>query len=140
MTNKTYNTVKSYTSKTDERFIVDVAAPGYGADDITVAKKLVNDGRDAILVVKGSYVRPRGRTDKVVPRLAFDKNVDDSFKLEFGFDKAEYNYDEVAYAVKNGVLRISVPKTAAARGEKITAVAADANINAVGLDDETDEA
>ena len=54
--------------------------------------------------------------------------------------KAEYNYDEVAYAVKNGVLRISVPKTAAARGEKITAVAADANINAVGLDDETDEA
>ena len=140
MANKTYSTVTSNISKTDDRLIIDIAAPGYGAEDVKVNKKLVNDGKDAILVVKGAYVRPVGRTGKVVPRFAFDKVVTPEFKLEFPFDKAEYNYDAVAFAVKNGVVRISVPKTAAARGEKITAVAADANINAVGLDDETDEA
>lgn len=139
MTNKNYDTVKSYTSKTDDRFIVDVAAPGYAPTDITVAKKLVNDGKDAIISVKGRYTRPRGRTDKLVPRFAFDKVVTESFKLEFPFDKAEYNYDAVAYDMKNGVLRISVPKTEAARGEKIEAIAPDANINAVGLDDEADD-
>ena len=139
MANKNYPGIMTAESKTDDRLIIDVAAPGYAADDVKVSKKLVNDGKDAILVVKGSYTRPRGRTDKVVPRFALDKTIADSFKLEFPFDKAEYDYAAVAFEMKNGRLRISVPKTAAARGEVIAPIAANANINAVGLDEAVTE-
>ena len=139
MANKTYPGIMTAESKTDDRYIIDVAAPGYAPDDVKVSKKLINDGKNAVLVVKGSYTRPRGRTDKVVPRFALDKTIADSFKLEFPFDKAEYDYAAVAFEMKNGRLRISVPKTAAARGEAIAPIAADANINAVGIDEAVTE-
>lgn len=140
MANKTYKTVAAFQSKTGDRLIIDISAAGYNAETVKLNKKLVNDGKDAVLVVKGAYVRPRGATDKVVPKFAFDKEITPEFKLEFPFDKAEYDYSKVAYTVKDGVVRISVPKTAAARGETIAPVAADANINAIGVDDATDAA
>ena len=129
----------NYKSTTDSRLVIDVIAPGFKPENITLSKKTINDGKNVILVVKGKYVRPRGATDKAVPRFAYDKVVPASFKEEFPI-AGDFNVDAVMYKVADGVIRITVPKTAAAIGATIAPLAADANVNIVGVDaDDADD-
>ena len=119
--------VSSYKSVTDSRMVVDIVAPGYGPEDITVKAAKTSDGNGKkvfSLKVEGKYVRPTGAHDKLVPRFAND---------------GDYDTANIKYAVKNGVIRISIPKTADAIGTKLTATTD--NINAVATsDDDTDDA
>lgn len=121
-----------YTSVTDERMVADIVAPGYGADDITVKTAKVSDGnggKKVLIKVEGKYSRPTGKTGKLVPRFAFDKVVGDGFKEVIDDDRltdGDFDTDGIKYSVKNGVVRISIPKTAEATGKVLTA-SADAN-------------
>jgi HSP20 family molecular chaperone IbpA len=137
--------VSSYKSVTDSRMVIDVVAPGYGPEDITVKAAKTSDGNGKkvfSLKVEGKYVRPTGAHDKLVPRFAYDKVVGDGFKeviTDDRFNDGDYDTANIKYAVKNGVIRISIPKTADAIGTKLTATTD--NINAVATsDDDTDDA
>jgi len=111
--------------------VIDVVAAGYAQDDITVATALRDQGETFVLTVKGKYQRPTGATGKLVPRLAYDKIIDEKFKIVEEFDTAcDYNLDELKWAVSKGVIRISIPKSAEAIGKKVDPIAAGNNINA----------
>jgi HSP20 family molecular chaperone IbpA len=129
--------VTSYISTTGDRKIIDLVVPGYAKDDITVSSAIRNGGKQFVLTVKGKYVRPTGATGKAVPRFGFDKVVGDSFKWtqELPLEN-DYDLEKIVWDSKNGVVRISVPKTKAAIGSKVAAAGAGVNINAVGSDEE----
>src|SRR5574344_368004 len=121
-----------YTSVTDERMVADVVAPGYGADDITVKTAKVSDGnggKKVLIKVEGQYNRPTAKTGKLVPRFPFDKVVGDGFQEvidDARLTDGDFDTDGIKYSVKNGGVRISIPKTAEATGNVLTA-SADAN-------------
>lgn len=114
----------------DERFVCDVIAPGFGKDDITVKSAKVDGGQKIKITVAGKYARNKNKAGTPVPRFGFEKVVDD-FSVNiagadgnFDFDKLnveDYDLDKLTWSVKNGVVRISVPKTTLAKGTPVTA-------------------
>jgi HSP20 family molecular chaperone IbpA len=113
----------AFISKTDKGLIIDVVIPGFGKDDVKVTKFVDFIGEDAvdILRVSGKYTRPTGETGKLVPRFAFDKVVDEKFKMEFPVDD-KYDVEKLRWGIKNGVLRIRVGLQDWAIGEEIESV------------------
>jgi HSP20 family molecular chaperone IbpA len=110
--------------------VIDIVAAGYGKEDITVATALKDGGKHFLLTVKGKYTRPTGATGKAVPRFGYDKVIDEKFKVvqELPLEN-DYNLDAIKWGVRNGVIRISIPKTPAAVGKAVAAF--DGNVNAV---------
>lgn len=127
--------MNSYKSKTDSRLVIDIVAAGYAKEDIKVTSAIINGGKNFVLTVRGKYVRPTGATGKAVPRLGYDKVIDERFKETFELPlENDYNLDKILWDVRNGVIRISVPKTELAAGKEI--VPTTANVNIVENDDE----
>jgi HSP20 family molecular chaperone IbpA len=127
-----------FKSITDTRLVIDVVAPGYAKEDIKVSKAVTNGGRKFVLTVKGKYNRPTGATGKLVPRLAFDKVIDEKFKETFELPlEDDYDLDGIAWDVRNGIIRVSVPKTALATGKDVAAT--EGNVNALSGADAADE-
>ena len=125
-----------YKSVTDERLIIDVVAPGFGAESVVVKTAQVNGGDTFKLVVEGKYKGHTNKNGDPIPRVAFEKYVED-FKIVItensdffdnidnnfiGFNVADYDLDKLVWSVNNGVIRISIPKTELARGQSVEAV------------------
>jgi HSP20 family molecular chaperone IbpA len=126
-----------FKSITDTRLIIDVVAPGYAKEDIKVSKAVINGGKKFVLTVKGKYVRPTGATGKAVPRLAYDKVIDEKFKETFELPlEDDYDLDGIAWDVRNGVIRISVPKTTLATGKEVAATSGNVNALSGAADEE----
>ena len=138
-----------YKSVTDERLILDVVAPGYNADSVVVKTARVNGGEAFKVTVEGHYVGRTNKAGDAIPRVAFEKYVEDfkytfSDDTEFGdelfhshtFTSKDYDLDKLTWDVKDGVIRISIPKTTAARGTEVKAVKnADADSTGVAKSD-----
>jgi len=137
-------------SVTDERLIIDVVAAGFDKDMITVKTARVNGGDVFKVIVEGKY---KGRTNangNPIPRVAFEKLVEDfkytfSDDTDFGdealfksatFNSKDYDLDGLVWDVRNGVIRISIPKTQLAKGTTVAAVQnADADSTGVATSD-----
>lgn len=140
--------VNVFKSVSDERLLIDVVVPGFNKDSVTVKTAKVNGGEAFKVTVEGHY---KGRTNKAgdpVPRLAFEKYVSD-FKYVFSddtnfgdealfrshtFTSKDYSLDKLVWDVKDGVVRISIPKTDLARGKPVEAVA-NADADSTGIPD-----
>lgn len=131
--------VNKFITETKSRLIIDVVAPGFGADDIKVSKRVTDGGLTTTIAVSGKYVRPTGATDKVVPKFGYDKQIDKTFSLSVPIEGEDYVIEDVKYAVKNGIVRISVPKTAAAIGTVIAPLSDGDNVNVVDSVDSEDD-
>ena len=120
----------------DERFVFDVVAPGFGAESVVVKTAQVNGGDTFKLVVEGKYKGHTNKNGDPIPRVAFEKYVED-FKYVFSddadygdeplfrsktFNSLDYDLDKLVWSVNNGVIRISIPKTSEAKGKVIEAV------------------
>ena len=123
-----------YKSVTDERLILDVVAPGYNADSVVVKTARVNGGEAFKVTVEGHYAGRTNKAGEAIPRVAFEKYVEDfkytfSDDTEFGdelfrshtFTSKDYDLDKLIWDVKDGVIRISIPKTSIARGTEVKA-------------------
>lgn len=119
---------------TDERLVIDVVAPGYGKDAITVKTAKVNGGEAFKVVVEGKYVGHTNKDGAPIPRVAFEKHVEDfkytfSDDTDFGddlfrsstFTSKDYDLDKLVWSVNDGVIRISIPKTSLAKGTAVKA-------------------
>ena len=131
------NAIKSVT---DERLIIDIVAPGFNKDSVVVKTSKVNGGEAFKITVEGKYKGRKNADGNPIPRVAFEKYVEDfkytfSDNTDFGddlfkshtFTSKDYELDELTWDITDGVIRISVPKTAIARG---TAVEASDNADA----------
>ena len=124
---------ETFKSVTDERLVIDITAVGFNRDTVTVKACRVNGGKAFKLVIEGKY---KGRTNingVPVPKLAFEKEVKD-FKItlsddtNFGdclfcsktFTSEDYDLDAMVYDVRDGVIRLSIPKTTLARGKVVS--------------------
>ena len=119
----------------DERLVIDVVAPGFGKDAITVKTAKVNGGDAFKVTVEGHYIGRKNKDGDPIPRMAFEKQVED-FKYvlsdddNFGddlfrsktFTSRDFDLDSLSFDVTNGVIRISIPKTALAKGKVVDAV------------------
>ncbi len=125
---------------TDERLVIDLVAPGFNKDSVVVKTSKVNGGEAFKITVEGKYKGRKNADGKPIPRVAFEKRVEDfkytfSDNTDFGddlfksqtFTSKDYELDELTWDITDGVIRISVPKTAIARG---TAVEASDNADA----------
>lgn len=124
-----------YKSITDERLILDVVVPGFNEDSVVVKTARVNGGEAFKVIVEGKYKGRVNKSGDPIPRVAFEKNVQD-FKYVFSdddsfgdtlfrsstFTSKDYDLDKLAWDVKDGVARISIPKTTIARGTAVKAV------------------
>ena len=123
-----------YKCVTDERLIIDVVAPGFNEDSVTVKTARVNGGEAFKVVVEGHYTGRTNKAGEAIPRVAFEKYVTDikyvfSDDTDFGdelfrsstFTSKDYDLDKLAWDAKDGVIRISIPKTAVARGTEVKA-------------------
>ena len=131
------NAIKSVT---DERLILDIVAPGFNKDSVVVKTSKVNGGEAFKITVEGKYKGRKNADGDPIPRVAFEKYVEDfkytfSDNTDFGddlfksqtFTSKDYELDKLTWDITDGVIRISVPKTAIARG---TAVEASDNADA----------
>ena len=125
-----------YKSVTDERLIIDVVAPGFGAESVVVKTAQVNGGDTFKVVVEGKYKGHTNKNGDPIPRVAFEKYVED-FKYVFSddadygdeplfrsktFNSLDYDLDKLVWSVNNGVIRISIPKIDLACGQSVEAV------------------
>ena len=125
---------------TDERLVIDLVAPGFNKDSVVVKTSKVNGGEAFKITVEGKYKGRKNADGEPIPRVAFEKRVEDfkytfSDNTDFGddlfkshtFTSKDYELDKLTWDITDGVIRISVPKTAIARG---TAVEASDNADA----------
>ena len=125
---------------TDERLVIDLVAPGFNKDSVVVKTSKVNGGEAFKITVEGKYKGRKNADGNPIPRVAFEKRVEDfkytfSDNTDFGddlfkshtFTSKDYELDKLTWDITDGVIRISVPKTAIARG---TAVEASDNADA----------
>lgn len=121
---------------TDERLVIDVVAPGFNKDTVTVKSARVNGGEAFKITVEGHYVGHKNGNGDPVPAVAFEKKVqnfkyvlsddtqfgDELFRSKAGtFTSKDYDLDKMVYSVADGVIRISIPKTDLAKGAVLTA-------------------
>lgn len=136
--------LRFFESVTGERKVIDILMPGYNEDMVTVTSAIKGE-EDFVITVKGKYQRPRGKTDKLVKRFGYDKVLhnsgEDTFKNVFDFpcEKSDYDVDSLVWTVKDGVMRISIPKTAKAIGKEVKPLDKDKNINAADCDEVCDD-
>ena len=121
-----------FKSVTDERLVIDVIVPGFNKDTLTVKTARVNGGEAFKVSVKGKYKGHTNKDGAPIPRVAFEKYVED-FKYTFSddtnfgddlfhsktFTSKDYNLDKMVWDVTNGVIRISIPKTDLAKGTAV---------------------
>ena len=88
-------------SKTDERMIIDIKAPGYEKENFKVKCK-VNDDKSLVIVID---VKKSTAKEK----FGFFKNLD-AFKDETPIDKNIFDVSATKADFINGVFRISIPK------------------------------
>jgi HSP20 family molecular chaperone IbpA len=132
--------VEVYESNTESRKIIDLAIPGFAKEDVKVSTAVQNGGEDFVIKVKGTYSRPLGATGKKVPLFAFDKVVDQNFSWKVTYDTGlDYDFYNLTWDLKNGVLRISVPKTPEAIGNEVLPVAEGQNVNIVASPENEDD-
>jgi hypothetical protein len=119
---------------TDERLVIDVVAPGFGKDAVTVKTAKVNGGEAFKVVVEGKYVGHTNKDGAPIPRVAFEKYVED-FKYTFSddtnfgddlfrsstFTSRDYDLSKLVWSVSDGIIRISIPKNADAKGVTVKA-------------------
>lgn len=132
-----------FKSVSDERLVIDIVAPGFNKDMVTVKTALLNNGEIFKVVVEGIYKPHTNKDGKEVPALGFEKFVED-FKYAFvdadadaydieklgddrlfkshTFFSADYELDKLKWSVTDGVIRVSIPKTAKAIGKAVDAV------------------
>ena len=123
------NAIKSVT---DERLILDIVAPGFNKDSVVVKTSKVNGGEAFKITVEGKYKGRKNADGNPIPRVAFEKRVEDfkytfSDNTDFGddlfksqtFTSKDYDLDKLTWDITDGVIRISVPKTAIARGTAV---------------------
>lgn len=123
-----------FKSVTDERLVIDVVAPGFNKDTVTVKSARVNGGDAFKITVEGHYVGHKNGNGDPVPAVAFEKKVQNfkyvlSDDTEFGdalfrsktFTSKDYDLDKMVYSVTDGVIRISIPKTDIAKGAVLSA-------------------
>ena len=125
----------AFKNVTDERLVIDVLAPGFNKETVTVKTARVGGGEVFKVVVEGKYAGRKNKNGDPIPRLGFEKVVED-FKLVLSddaaygdvplyrsrtFTSADYNLDGLVWDAKDGVIRISIPKTSLARGKLISA-------------------
>ena len=138
-----------FKSVSDERLVIDILAAGYSKDAITVKTAKVNGGENFKVVVEGKYVARKNKDGAAIPKLGYEKYVQDfkyvfSDDSDFGdelfrsrtFNTLDYDLGKLAWDAKDGVIRISIPKTKDAKGEVVKAVAnADADSTGVIISD-----
>lgn len=144
-----------FKSVSDERLVIDVVAPGFSKDGITVKTAKVNGGENFKIIVEGVVKARTNSAGEKIPALAFDKHLqnfrytfsdntefanDDLFRgSETPFVSKDYDLDDLKWSVADGVIRISVPKTKLAKGVAVKAVAnADADSSGVVVSDAVD--
>ena len=121
-----------YVNEEDERFVLDVVAPGFNKDTVTVKTAMVDGGDTFKLTIEGIYKGHTNKNGDPVPRVAFEKYVED-FKViisegietegdNFGFNVVDYDLDNLTWSATNGVIRISIPKISEAKGKVIKPV------------------
>ena len=134
-----------FKSVSDERLVIDILAPGYGKDAITVKTAKVNGGENFKVVVEGKYIGRKNKDGVAIPKLGFEKYVEDfkyvfSDDSDFGeelfrsrtFNTLDYDLTSTTYDVRDGVIRISIAKTKDAKGSVVKSVAnADADSTGV---------
>ena len=134
---------------TDERLVIDLVAPGFNKDSVVVKTSKVNGGEAFKITVEGKYKGRKNADGNPIPRVAFEKRVEDfkytfSDNTDFGddlfkshtFTSKDYELDKLTWDITDGVIRISVPKTAIARGTAVEASDnADANSSGVPTSD-----
>ena len=89
------------TTKTDERFIVDVIAPGYAKENVQVKAK-VSDEKKITLVINVSEA-------KVYEKFGAYKNLC-GFKEKVDINDEILDLSKISADVVNGIIRISIPK------------------------------
>ena len=118
--------VKSFS---DERFVCDIIAPGFGKDGITVKYAKVDGGDKIKITVAGKYARNKNADGTVIPRLGFEKLVEDfsvniageNGNFGYNINTKDYDLDNLTWSMANGVIRVSVPKTELAKGATVNA-------------------
>lgn len=132
-----------FKSVSDERLVIDVLVPGFNKDMITVKTALLNGGEIFKVVVKGVHEARKNKDGAEVPELASDKYIsnfeyafvdaddceydisrlgDEKLFRSSTFFSVDYDLDKLAWSVKDGILRISIPKNAKAVGKAVEAV------------------
>ena len=102
-----------FVSKTDERFIVDVVAPGYKKDGIKVV--VANEGDNG---VKNYFLKISATKESVADESFGVFKALGKFKEKVSID-SRYDADKVSVAYINGILRITAPITDARKGREI---------------------
>lgn len=146
-----------FKSVTDERLVIDVVAPGFSKDSVVVKTAKVNGGENFKVIVEGTVKARTNKKGEKVPALAFFKHLqdfrytfsdntefanDDLFRgVETPFISKDYDLDDLKWSVADGVIRISIPKTAIAKGVEVKAVEnADADSTGVSNSDAANDA
>ena len=97
------DTLAKRVSKTDERLIIDIKAPGYEKADFKVKCKVLDDKSQVIVV--------DAKKSSSKEKFGFFKGLD-AFKDETPINKDIFDVDRVDADFINGILRISIPKKA----------------------------
>lgn len=101
--------VTFYRSKTDKRFVLDIAAPGYAADDVTV---MVSPDNSKIKVTLDPTGRPPFDYDGDPDRFGYNevKMRLGSITEEFDIDPEIYDLETINVEANAGVIRIWAAK------------------------------
>ena len=95
------DTLAKRVSKTDERLIIDIKAPGYEKADFKVKCKVLDDKSQVIVV--------DAKKSSSKEKFGFFKGLD-SFREETPINKDIFDVSAVKADFINGILRISIPK------------------------------
>ena len=88
-------------TKTDERLIVDVFAPGYAKENVSVKAK-VSDDKKFTLVINVSEAKTDKKFGAYVNLSAFKEKVEINDEV--------FDLEHTTAEVENGIIRVSVPK------------------------------
>ena len=110
-----------FVSLTDERMVVDIPLPGFLPANVSVAKvnapSLKNVGR--FLKVRATYEFDLGDDGEKKAKVGYDQVVDTSVKEDIDV-REDFDITRATASLKNGLLRIEVPKVAEAMGSAVT--------------------
>lgn len=95
------DTLAKRVSKTDERLIIDIKAPGYEKVDFKVKCKVLDDKNQVIVV--------EAKKSSTKEKFGFFKGLD-AFKEETPIDKNIFDVEKIDADFINGILRVSIPK------------------------------
>ena len=88
-------------TRTDERLIVDISAPGYAKENVSVKAKVSEDKKFTLVV----NVSP-AKTDK---KFGIYANLP-GFKEKIDINDEVFDLEHTTAEVENGIIRVCVPK------------------------------